>query len=47
MLDPNIPDWAKPTVKQMLDNKIETDPKTKVGDLPLYHLLAVVKKFVG
>ncbi len=42
----SIPPWAEQTVAEMKSAGIETDPKKTVGELPLYHLLAIVRKFI-
>lgn len=41
-----IPQWAEETVNEMKEAGITTDPNSQVGSLPLYHILAVVAKFV-
>lgn len=41
-----IPSWAEETVKTMKDAKIETDPNTELKSMKLYHLLAIIFKFV-
>jgi hypothetical protein len=42
---PIPPAWAQETLQIMKSAKIETTPDTRVGDLPLYHLLSVILKF--
>jgi len=41
-----LPDWAKPVEEQAKAKGITTDLSTPVGAMPLYHLLAVIQKFV-
>lgn len=41
----NVPEWAKQTVERMEYQGITTSPTETVGDMPLYHLLAVIDKF--
>jgi len=48
-LNPNImqyPEWAKPTVEKMQEKGITTDPNIEVKEMKLYHLLAVIEKFI-
>ena len=39
-----FPEWAIPLVRHIKRNGVKTDLHTKVGDLHLYHLLAVIAK---
>jgi len=40
-----VPNWAKKIVEKMSQKEIKTLPTKKVGEMPLYHLLAVIEKF--
>lgn len=41
-----IPPWARETVEDAEKAEIFTDLHTKVGDLELWHLLAILRKFI-
>lgn len=41
-----IPEWAEPTIKDAKAAEIETDMNTTIGDMKVYHFLAIVRKLV-
>ncbi len=42
-----IPSWGEKTAQEMQDAGIDTDPGTKLKDMPLFQIIMVVKKYVS
>lgn len=47
IMENQIPEWAKETVKKMKEKGITTDPTLKVADIPLYQLMTMISKFTN